>query len=319
MDRSGLDLDNSNLMRDDPPAARPARLPRHAPARRLPAYALYGEAQGPGDVLHVESIAARSRLHDWEIGPHRHEALFQMLVIRRGTVVAWLDNEDRPLAGPCALTVPAMTAHGFRFSPSVDGWVFTLVESHLRALVEGDAGWRQALLCLRAWPLQAGAVAAVVAAASALQSDYAGHDRWRTQAVDTALRRLLLELVRSAPEPATAAGSAAPRALAHVQRLRTLVEARFRQQPTLAALAQEIGITPTQLNRVCHQVLGHSALGVQHARLLLEAQRDLAYTSMSIKQIALDLGFSDAAYFARFFQRLAGCTPSAWRSARGAR
>jgi AraC family transcriptional activator of pobA len=34
---------------------------------------------------------------------------------------------------------------------------------------------------------------------------------------------------------------------------------------------------------------------------------------MSVKQIALGLGFADAAYFTRFFQRVAGSTPGAWR------
>ena len=100
----------------------------------------------------------------------------------------------------------------------------------------------------------------------------------------------------------------------HVRRFQALVESRFRQQPTLASLAQSIGITPTQLNRACHQVLGHSALGVVHARLVLEAQRDLAYTTLSIKQIGLGLGFGDAGYFTRFFQRETGHTPTAWRA-----
>lgn len=56
-------------------------------------------------------------------------------------------------------------------------------------------------------------------------------------------------------------------------------------------------------------------MGVLHQRLLLEAQRDLTYTSLSVKQIAWSLGFADAAYFTRFFQRLAGRTPTQWRSA----
>jgi AraC family transcriptional activator of pobA len=47
--------------------------------------------------------------------------------------------------------------------------------------------------------------------------------------------------------------------------------------------------------------------------VLLEAQRDLAYTTLSIKQIALGLGFGDAGYFTRFFQRLSGRTPTQWR------
>jgi AraC family transcriptional activator of pobA len=100
----------------------------------------------------------------------------------------------------------------------------------------------------------------------------------------------------------------------HVQRFRALVDRHYRQQPALSVLAAELGITPTQLNRVCHQVLGHSALGVLHGRLVLEAQRDLAYTTLSVKQIGLGLGFADAGYFSRFFLRQTGHTPSAWRA-----
>ena len=42
----------------------------------IPVFKLYGDgADWPTpDLLHCESIAARSRLHDWEIGAHRHVA-----------------------------------------------------------------------------------------------------------------------------------------------------------------------------------------------------------------------------------------------------
>ena len=53
---------------------------------------------------------------------------------------------------------------------------------------------------------------------------------------------------------------------------------------------------------------------VRQVHEALSEQRDLAYTSMSIKQVAHGLGFGDAGYFTRFFQRLTGQTPSAWRA-----
>jgi AraC family transcriptional activator of pobA len=99
----------------------------------------------------------------------------------------------------------------------------------------------------------------------------------------------------------------------HLERYRELVDASYRTQPPLSALALQLGITPTQLNRVCRQLTGRPALALLHARVLLEAQRDLAYTTLSIKQIALGLGFGDAGYFTRFFQRLSGRTPTQWR------
>jgi AraC family transcriptional activator of pobA len=41
----------------------------------------------------------------------------------------------------------------------------------------------------------------------------------------------------------------------------------------VAFYAGELGITPTQLNRVCREVLGKSALCAINARLLLTAGR----------------------------------------------
>lgn len=298
--------------------AAPRRPPRRAAAApraaALPAYTLYGDPRATPlpEVLHAETVAYRSRLHDWQIRVHRHAALFQILVIRSGDVEARLDGRVVALAGPCAITVPALAAHGFRFSPDVDGTVFTIAEQHVAQLGAGAPGWDAALLRLRA---VADVGAAVIDAAAALRDDYARHDRWRMPAVDAGLRRLLVELARALPADAGADESAPPRPLRHVQAYRALVDAQYRRQPRLGELAAQVGITPTQLNRCCRRVLGHSALAVLHARLLLEAQRELRYTALSVKEIALGLGFADAGYFTRFFRRATGSTPSAWRVA----
>lgn len=304
------------------PTARPPAARRRAdgPAQAsLPAYRLYGEAdsQGAGELLHVESIAQRSRLHDWEIRPHRHENLFQILVVGAGRFVVSLDGAEQALEGPAVVTVPALAAHGFRFAEDVDGWVFTVVAQQVQRLTREDAAWHEAVWQLRALQLGRSA-AALLDAAAVLRDELQGHAPWRHLAVDAALRRLLLAVARASPGTAPHAAAAGSPALRHVQRLRELVDAQYRRQPGVEALAAQLGITSTQLNRACRRVLGHSALGVLHARLLLEAQRDLAYTTMSIKQIGLALGFSDAGYFTRFFQRGTGCTPSAFRAGGGA-
>jgi len=327
MDSYGEDLNNSNIPRCRlrrlsvaPPPAPPARRAASPDGARLPAYALYGEARAADAVepLHVEAIAERSRRHDWEIQPHRHASLFQVLVIRRGRAEATLDGRAVTLDGPAAVTVPALAAHGFRFAPDVDGAVFTVADAHVERLLQAEAGGAgpgEHLRRLQAWPLPRGSTAAraVLRAAAALQVEFAADAPWRALGLDAALAALLLALARSAAAVAPAA-AAGERALAHVARLRSLVEQQYRRQPTLAALAAEIGITPTQLNRACRQVLGHAALGVLHDRLLREARRELAYTTRPIKRIALELGFCDAGYFTRFVQRRVGCTPSAWRT-----
>ena len=302
MDGTGMCLNNPNMVT----AARP----------RLPAYALYGEDADPAlaDRLHLESIAARSRLHDWEIRPHRHENAFQLLLVLGGRAEARLDGATVALDGPAAVTVPALAAHGFRFDERIDGWVLTIDERHLRTLLAGEASLADTLLVLRARPLAgAGVAPRLDALTRALHDEWQGHAPWRQGALDALLRLVLVEVARALPETEGGPEPWPERAVEHVRRYRRLVDAHYREQPRLDVLAARLGITPTQLNRVCRQVLGRSALGVLHARVLLEAQRELAYTTMSVKQIALGLGFADAAYFTRFFQRGAGAAPTVWR------
>lgn len=295
--------------------AAPSRPPA---ALSLPSYALYGEEgrTQATDWLHCETIRERSQRHDWEIRPHRHESLFQILHIAGGRVQALVEGREVRLAGPALITVAALSPHGFRFAPEIDGTVITVLERHLAQLLSPSPVLAARLMRSQTLTWRPGAPAADEARAAVLRlrEEFHGNAPWRDLALDAALLALVVVLGRELPAEAEAAAPVGERALAHVRRFRALVEQRFREQPTLADLARVLGITPTQLNRACHQVLGHSALGVLHGRLVLEAQRDLAYTTLSIKQIALGLGFGDAGYFTRFFQRETGHTPSAWRA-----
>jgi AraC family transcriptional activator of pobA len=42
---------------------------------------------------------------------------------------------------------------------------------------------------------------------------------------------------------------------------------------------------------------------------MLEARRNLQYTTMTVTQLSDYLGFSDATYFSRFFRRYSGVSP----------
>ena len=284
-------------------------------ALHLPTYLLYGEDAGlpPADVMHSESIAERSSLHSWEIKPHRHESLLQVFWFDKGEVEILIDGRNHSLRGPGVITVMPLAVHGFRWTSDVKGIVFTMLESHVQALLGRDEALRERVLVSRCVQFEGAHRKPVKAAVEALHEEQTQHAPWRASAIDAAITRLFVALGRGLP-PSGAVQGAGDRSVAHVQRFRALVDERFREQPTLGEFAAEIGITTTQLNRVCRAVLGHPALAVLHARLCLEAQRELAYTTLSVKHIAYKLGFSDAGYFTRFFERETGSPPSAWRA-----
>ncbi len=259
---------------------------------------------------------ARSQLHNWEIKPHRHEVLTQVLHIERGRASVQLDGQLIELHGPGLVTIPALVPHGFRFSPDTNGTVITVNESHLNSLLDHEPGLLATVSRTRAQQLQRRDPQAAVlqAAARAVRDEFLGTAEWRMLALDGALLGLAVAVARAAAAQPTQTESTGPRAQAHVERYKALIEKEFRSQPAVLAIAQRMGITSTQLNRVCQQVLGHSASALLQKRIVLEAKRELTYTTLSIKQVAHELGFADAAYFTRFFQREAQMTPTAWRT-----
>src|SRR5437763_2611506 len=82
------------------------------------------------DFVHIDSIAARSVVHNWMILAHRHRNLFQILLIERGGGEMTFETTAISFAAPCAILVPATVAHGFRLRRAVtDGWVITFSEN----------------------------------------------------------------------------------------------------------------------------------------------------------------------------------------------
>ena len=107
-----------------------------AKMRAIPTYDLYGEKNRrfPGFWLHCETIPSRSSLHHWEIGLHRHEQFFQILYIEAGSGDAIFDDVAQAIVAPAVITVPPLSRHGFRFSKDIDGYVFTVLTSHLKTM-----------------------------------------------------------------------------------------------------------------------------------------------------------------------------------------
>jgi AraC family transcriptional activator of pobA len=103
------------------------------------------------------------------------------------------------------------------------------------------------------------------------------------------------------------------RAREHLAGFVALVDENFSKHTTLDHYAARLDISTAHLNAICRQMSGRSALQLIHERLILEARRELIYTSMTIKEISELLGFTDPAYFTRFFKRQMGVSPKDFR------
>jgi AraC family transcriptional regulator, transcriptional activator of pobA len=289
----------------------------HAKVRE---FALYGENAAPGDQLHlhIEDIQFRARRYHWEIAPHRHANLCQVLFIARGPASIHVDDLKADLDGPALALVPPGTVHAFQFSEETQGYVLTLPAEQLLTAVSGDMS-----------ELLQGVFSEVFVGAlnddAPLAARLAGlferlHAEFREPEAGAApitawLANSVLWILARYVARVRAASAQAPIRQRAWLRFRALAEAHYHEQWSVARYARQLGLTTGRLNRLCREQSGLTASRVLQQRLALEARRRLIYVDAPIARLAAELGFQDAAYFCRFFKRHTGASPRAFRRA----
>ena len=145
-----------------------------------------------------------------------------------------------------------------------------------------------------------------------LHAEYEKENLFQQEMLDTYMQALLIYLSRiyecqyenSIPVP--------NRQL--LTRFQECIKVRFKELHEVAAYAKLLNISTSHLNNLVREQSGRSAMEHIHERLVLEGKRLLFNTSMSVKEIAFELGFNDDSYFNRFFKRYENTTPTAYRS-----
>lgn len=274
----------------------------------IQSYSLFGESQHLPDVLHCETIAARSVLHDWELAPHRHTRLHQVLLIESGGGVAHLDGEQHTLAAGALINVPPGHVHAFRFTQHTQGWVATLADELMDEIFVRVGDVRRDL----ARPAVVTASPPISQAMGQIWQEFSGRAKARALVL-RGLSATLLGWVARAIEDHSPGDTAAPES-SLVQRLEALIEAHFLEHWQVADYARALAVSPTHLSRVARATTGVSAQRLIEARLMREARRNLAYTHLGVATIAYTLGYADPAYFTRAFTRDAGLSPRSFRA-----
>jgi AraC family transcriptional regulator, transcriptional activator of pobA len=287
-------------------------------ARSIPAFALYGEPSQPGqELLHIEEVQSRSRLYHWEIDPHVHQGLYQVLWVQAGSAQVWLDEKREATQGPAAIVVPPGVVHGFRFAPDTDGLVLTL---SARFLVEGDfqsvgEAFRSLFFAPGILRFDASTPAAIRldALLRELSAEFATPGSAQSPVAGWLARAVVWRLAQARALGPGATASHPHQAL--FTRFLLLVEEKFLAHWPLERYASRLGLSTARLNRLVRDQSGRSALELVHERLTREACRRLVYIAAPAASLASELGFDDPAYFSRFFKRRTGLSPHRWRTA----
>lgn len=142
------------------------------------------------------------------------------------------------------------------------------------------------------------------------------HDEYRRAAdgFETVLRALLhVLIVRAARLPDPPSPAAPGRAGAVADEFARLIGGA---EPTLwsvRAYAERIGVTTGYLAEAVKAAIGRTPARLVREARTHEAKRLLVKTDLTVRQIACQVGFTDPAYFCRFFRRETGVSPGEFR------
>ncbi|MFD2247598.1 helix-turn-helix domain-containing protein [Pontibacter ruber] len=252
------------------------------------------------------------------VSPHRH-TYYEIIWITEGSGTHTIDFRDYAFKGPCLFLLQPSHIHQIRKDGPTKGYVLKFNESVFAA----EAGAGNLLLKygifdnINVQPvlhLDASAVALLDDLMQKMLQEYKQPSSLSEVIIASYLKIFLLQVYKfkdlhqevwqPAPEP---------RYLIY-RTFKQLLEERYQQQHAVQDYADALALTPRTLNEITHQYAGKNVSQLIKERLVLEARRLLHHGQFSVKEIAAQLGFEDAAYFTRFFTKNTGVSPVAFRN-----
>lgn len=198
--------------------------------------------------------------------------------------------------------IPPRTMYGLELGPMVFAQIMSLPQG-------ADLGDKPFHLRLRNVAAQKEAQSLFDAIERELQPTGDG----RAALCHLGLLSIFTERQRTMREADTMDAMRASAAARLVARYTAMIARDFQTERGVADYAAELGVTPTHLTRCCKETCNLSALRLLNDRIHFEACTLLRSTATPVRDIARNLGFRSAAYFARSFQARAGTSPSDFR------
>jgi AraC family transcriptional activator of pobA len=260
----------------------------------------------------VEARTIKSALGPAEFGLNPRQS--HLFVLEAGSGVAETADQALSFEAPRLVWLPMGDAERARLAPGARGALLQLSElGALAALPTGRLNMRlRAMLQGRlSLPItDPVARARLSGRIEEIRAELFARAPGADMAVSNLVSLVLVQIWRMAQED-TASVRAAPRGV--VERFVQLVAQHRRDHWRVEDYARAAGVSRDRLGSAVQRATGLSPQDYLHRELASEARELLANSGLQVAEIAFRLGFSDPAYFNRFFTRIEGLPPGRWR------
>lgn len=248
--------------------------------------------------------------------PHRHN-FYTFLLVTEGSGSHSIDFQSFKLTSGRLFMIGPGQVHAWENLEGVAGFVVLFNDSFMPSVSDHRE--------LRPWSVFNSAQPAVfdlpgvelgiwISAFEQLEAESLMSDPHSKRALFHLINLLMVRVLRLFQGSKTGDESIEPDKLVRFKRL---IEENFTTIQKPRDYATMLNVTANYLNALCRQRLNISAGELIRQRIILEAKRQLAYTNLTVSEIAFRLNFQDNSYFGRFFRKYADETPGNFRARQG--
>jgi len=99
-----------------------------------------------------------------------------------------------------------------------------------------------------------------------------------------------------------------------LRQLKKMIELHFRTRHNGGEYAALLNTPIKTLGRIVKNHFQRTLTEIISERIIMEAKRELNFTSKTVKEIAFSLGFDDKYHFSRYFKKKTGVSPQSYRN-----
>ena len=248
--------------------------------------------------------------------PHRHD-FYHLFWIESGNGTFASDGQSCPVTRGSLIFVPPGQVHAWEWNEALSGYVLCFEPALLFSGNDRPYRLLHDLAQLSAtkdrptFQAAGSAYQMLHAAFKELAGEFIGNAEFRGEMVRAQITALLIRLHRLGLHTPSAEAQGYSTQLTD-RFLLLLAKAEGKLQRA-GDYASALSVTPRVLVDVVLAETGKSPSAWIRDRTLLEARRLLAYTDLTISEIAYRLNFRNVSYFVRFYRRSAGVAPGASR------
>jgi len=242
--------------------------------------------------------------------PHKHDEYHELIYLSEGSGFHTIDLQTYQISTPCLFLVKAGEVHYWEFTEIPRGYVVIFKADFLVHLASQNIYSSFNQTRNRYFPIHQNEDFPFLSLLDLMNAEYSNMYEASNRVIASSLELILIQMNRISERISKPRANIREKTFKEFQQLLETELTKFHQ---VKEYAEKLNITAKHLNKIAKQVTGKTASEVISEALILEAQRQLIYSSKNVSEIGYTLGFNNPSHFIKFFKSKVKLTPDRYR------